>query len=212
MTARPADLLENNRPQQARAIATYEAILTAAGELLEERGVDSISTNTIARRAGITVPALYRYFPNKYAVLYTLGARLMDRQNQVLLAWSAKHLQAHKPAALIDNLPSLLQETLQVTANHPAGLALLRALRALPVMQDVLLQSHTAMSQWAERNWADWLDLKNNPDNLRRIRLMLHIGTSAIELALEDPDLPAEFALHEASLMLQAYGRTLLKP
>lgn len=206
----PNTLLEKNKPQQARAIETYERILRAAGELLEERGVDSISTNNIAERAGITVPALYRYFPNKYAVLYTMGARLMDKQNRALVAWSNKHLVSNDPQSLIENLGELLQETLEITLNEPAGLALLRALRALPVMQDVLLESHYTMSQWAADNWAEILNLETQPDNLRRMRLILQMGTSAIELALEDPDMPTEFALSEATDMLQMYWRKTL--
>ena len=206
----PNTLLEKNKPQQARAIETYERILRAAGELLEERGVDSISTNNIAERAGITVPALYRYFPNKYAVLYTMGARLMDKQNRALVAWSNKHLVSNDPQSLIENLGELLQETLEITLNEPAGLALLRALRALPVMQDVLLESHYTMSQWAADNWAEILNLETQPDNLRRMRLILQMGTSAIELPLEDPDMPTEFALSEATDMLQMYWRKTL--
>lgn len=200
-TPAPVQLLEKNRPQQARAIATYERILAAAAELLASAGVDAISTNTIAERAGISAPALYRYFPNKYALLYTLGARLMDRQNQVLMTWSAEY--HHSQDALIDNLLPLLQETYTVTANTPAGLELMRALRALPVMQDVLLESHRAMSEWALAHWP----LTRAPDNLRRLRFTLHMASSAIELALEDPDMPVQFALQEAANMLQGYWR-----
>ena len=54
---RQVELLEKNRPRQERAKRTYEAILNAAAELLVEVGVERISTNLIAERAGITVPA-----------------------------------------------------------------------------------------------------------------------------------------------------------
>ena len=45
------ELLEKNRPRQARAKRTYEAILEAAAGLLLEIGVERISTNLIAERA-----------------------------------------------------------------------------------------------------------------------------------------------------------------
>ena len=77
-------------------------------------------------------------------------------------------------------------------------------------MQDVLLESHYTMSQWAADNWAEILNLETQPDNLRRMRLILQMGTSAIELALEDPDMPTEFALSEATDMLQMYWRKTL--
>ena len=199
-------LLEKSRPQQARAIQTYERILLAAATLLERLGVDAISTNNIAEHAGITVPALYRYFPNKYAVLYALGARLMDQQNQVFREWSDAH--SHSQVAMMEHVLELLQETYRVTAKFKGSVVLMRALRALPVMQDVLLESHQAMSQWALANWP----LAQNPDNLRRLRLTLQMATSAIEMALEDADMPAEFALAEACQMIQGYWRIHLTP
>ena len=66
---------------------TYERLLDVAGELLGEVGIERISTNLICARAGMTPPALYRYFKDKYAVLEALGRRLMDRQDEALFAW-----------------------------------------------------------------------------------------------------------------------------
>src|ERR1700679_586070 len=74
-------------PQQERAVQTRDHLLDVAGELLGEVGFENISTNMICARAGMTPPALYRYFKDKYAVLEALGERLMARQNAVLFAW-----------------------------------------------------------------------------------------------------------------------------
>src|SRR3546814_2992087 len=53
--------------------------------------MDRISTNMICERAGVTPPALYYYFCDKYEVIAALGERLMDRQNHVLTSWLAQH-------------------------------------------------------------------------------------------------------------------------
>ena len=55
-------LAERRPPQQDRARQTRERLLDVAGELLAEVGIERISTNMIAARAGLTPPALYRYF------------------------------------------------------------------------------------------------------------------------------------------------------
>jgi AcrR family transcriptional regulator len=57
------------RPRQARARATVEAILTAAGILLVERGWAACTTNHVAERAGVSIGSLYKYFPNKEAIV-----------------------------------------------------------------------------------------------------------------------------------------------
>ena len=51
--------------------------------MLEEVGFERLSTNMICKRAGLTPPALYRYFPNKYAVLKELGERRFQREAEV---------------------------------------------------------------------------------------------------------------------------------
>jgi AcrR family transcriptional regulator len=56
------------RPTQDRARATVAAITEAASRLLVERGYDRVSTNLIARRAGVSVGSLYQYFTGKEAI------------------------------------------------------------------------------------------------------------------------------------------------
>ena len=89
MAASRASLVKRP-PQQGRAQLTRGRLLDVAGELLAEVGIERISTNMIAARAGLTPPALYRYFGDKYAVLEALGRRLMERQNAVLEDWLAR--------------------------------------------------------------------------------------------------------------------------
>ena len=57
--------------------ATRDLLLDTAGLLLGEVGVERISTNLICERAGVTPPALYYYFADKFDVIVALGERLM---------------------------------------------------------------------------------------------------------------------------------------
>jgi AcrR family transcriptional regulator len=54
-------------------------ILAVAREIMREQGVAALNLNEIARRIGITPPALYTYFPGKmalYDALYRAGIQL----------------------------------------------------------------------------------------------------------------------------------------
>ncbi len=51
------------QPKQARAVATVQAVLEAAAQVLIDAGYGSASTNVIAERAGVSVGSLYEYFP-----------------------------------------------------------------------------------------------------------------------------------------------------
>ena len=74
-------------PLQDRARATYEQIIQATGALLPEVGIARLSTNMIAERAGLTPPALYRYFHNKYESLSERDRGLMVAERATVAKW-----------------------------------------------------------------------------------------------------------------------------
>ena len=62
-------------------------ILEVARDIMREQGVAALNLNEIARRIGITPPALYTYFPSKmalYDALYRSGIRLFREAEQKL--------------------------------------------------------------------------------------------------------------------------------
>lgn len=207
---RTVELLEKNKPRQERAKRTYEAILAAAAELLIEVGVERISTNLVAERAGITVPALYRYFPNKYSVLNALGAVVMDRQNTVFQAWFERHLEAGDPLDLIGNIEELLRQTYEVTKAQPGGLEIVQALRAVAPLREVRIESHTLVSdQFAEI--AASLVGRSADDRIRlQARVTVEMGYALIEMALEDDSLDLDELMAQGAAIIQSYWRDLL--
>ncbi|MFK7898533.1 MAG: TetR/AcrR family transcriptional regulator [Myxococcota bacterium] len=65
-------------PLTPKAEKTVEHILATAAALLAEVGMKGFNTNLLAERAGVKVPTVYRYFPNKIAVLEELARRLAE--------------------------------------------------------------------------------------------------------------------------------------
>ena len=204
------ELLEKNKPRQERAKRTYEAILAAAAELLVEVGVERISTNIIAERAGITVPALYRYFPNKYAVLNALGAVLMDRQNEVFQHWFAQHGAAADPGLLMDNTYDLLKLTYDVTREQVGGLEIIQSLRAVGPLQELRLTSHRLVAEQFAEALSELLGRPVDEAMSMRARLSVDTGYAIVEMALEDSTLSAEQILRHGADMLQAYWAFIL--
>ena len=72
---RESDLSPRVRPVQQRAKETVDQILDNAAILLDEVGVDAFNTNLLAERAGVAVRSVYRYYPNKLAVIVGLAER-----------------------------------------------------------------------------------------------------------------------------------------
>jgi AcrR family transcriptional regulator len=66
-------------PRQQRSLATVDVILEAAAQVLEIAGEAGFNTNAIAERAGVGIGSIYRYFPDKHAILVEMGRREMAR-------------------------------------------------------------------------------------------------------------------------------------
>lgn len=207
---RQVELLEKNRPRQERAKRTYEAILNAAAELLVEVGVERISTNLIAERAGITVPALYRYFPNKYAVINALGAVMMDRQNQVFQSWFETNMVSGD-AGLLSHIYEVLKMTYDVTLEQHGGLEILQSLRAVGPLQELRLESHRLVAEQFSLYVAELLETEVTEQIALQARVTVESGYGTVEMALEDRSREPEATLREGARMLEVYWRHIVE-
>lgn len=145
--SRKPNLVAKKQPEQQRAAETYEHILEVAAQMLGDVGVERLSTNMICQQAGLTPPALYRYFPNKYALLCELGQRLMQRQNELIPHWITAQALGGSVAELETALAGLLLDTYRVTKQTTGGVWILRALHAVPALQKVRLSSHALVTE-----------------------------------------------------------------
>jgi AcrR family transcriptional regulator len=75
MPATASSIEPRKSPRQARAKATVEAILEASAHILETAGLEALTTNAVAERAGVSIGSLYQYFPAKQAILAALIRR-----------------------------------------------------------------------------------------------------------------------------------------
>ncbi|WP_293677498.1 TetR/AcrR family transcriptional regulator [uncultured Phenylobacterium sp.] len=73
-------------PRQRRARASMDFVLEAAAQVLEATGEAGFNTNAVAERAGVSIGTLYRYFPDKTAILRTLAARETETHRRTVKA------------------------------------------------------------------------------------------------------------------------------
>lgn len=81
----PAGLIRNE-PVQARSAARLTALLDAAAAVIDEIGYERLTTAMVAERAGASIGTVYRYFPDRIAVLQSLSARNADRVTERIVA------------------------------------------------------------------------------------------------------------------------------
>ncbi|MCI3179444.1 TetR family transcriptional regulator [Caulobacter sp. CCUG 60055] len=194
------------QPTQARAQDTYEIVLATAGEMLRDMGFEQLTTNAICQRAGLTPPALYRYFPNKYAILKELGDRLMSAQDRIVLDWiDGGGLLGETVEARLAQAIAIQRKVIEITHAFPGGAAIGRALRAVPILQRLRFESRDMV---ADRFYqAIRPHYPNTAEQRLRVamRMMVELSYAATEMVVEEPDRDADILNHEVCLMFALY-------
>ena len=66
-------------PIQQRSAERIETLLDAAAALVDEGGIDGVTTSAVAKRSKSSVGVVYRYFPNIQTLLRALAVRNMEQ-------------------------------------------------------------------------------------------------------------------------------------
>ncbi|MDP9284950.1 MAG: TetR/AcrR family transcriptional regulator [Actinomycetota bacterium] len=96
------------RPRSERA---REAILSAAAELLLARGLEAVSMDAVAERAGVSKATIYRWWPTKE----TLALDALYRE------WDAARPRTRETGSLRGDLLSLLRPWVRLVGKRPYG-------------------------------------------------------------------------------------------
>ena len=96
-------------PKQARSRRTREEILEATAHLLNGHALEEVSTNHIARKTGISIGTLYKYYPNKDSILVDLSRMYMQKDAELVAGIFDKH-QGHSLNDMLDELVDALME------------------------------------------------------------------------------------------------------
>jgi len=71
-------------PMQARSRERVKRILDAASQLLQEEGYNAVKTNSIAKRANVSIGSVYQFFPNRFAIFNALAVQYREEYSRTL--------------------------------------------------------------------------------------------------------------------------------
>src|SRR5271165_7257057 len=66
-------------PVQGRSHHTVQRVLDAASSLLEQMPLEDVTTTRIAAEAGLSIGALYRFFPDKQTIIDAIAVRHVEQ-------------------------------------------------------------------------------------------------------------------------------------
>lgn len=193
------DLIPRKQPQQARSRETIQRVLEEAELLLVEQGVDGFNTNVLAERAGVGVRAIYRYFPNKWAIL----VELMDRSNARERDWVGNLRLLKAGDDWRSAIDQMIDGFYQGASNSPSYSVLRAACQVSPQLREVDDRNVASFeSDVAEALAA--LGLAADPLRLGIIaQIVIEVSGRLIDLALKaDNPASAELLIGELKRML----------
>lgn len=168
------------RPRNRRQL-----VVDAAGPIFSARGYHGAGMEDIAAAVGITAAALYRHFPNKYALFVECVHRMVDRLLEVVDAlpgdagveelieglarttvahrasggiyrWEARYLEPDDRDELRAKFAAIVAATTAaVEREHPGDQVTLRATAALGAVGSITVHQTTIAARRAERLLTD---------------------------------------------------------
>ncbi len=203
------DLAPRLRPVQQRAKVTVELILDAAAALLEDKGIDGFNTNVLAERAGVAVRSVYRYFPNKLAVIVALVERNY-------LAWegpfeSSLRVLADPNEEVIRAYCELIECWINHFGEQRGGREIRRAMAAVPELRAIDLADGDVMA----RRIVDALRERGIETPVARLEMIVRMGVTTFDALFDDALLRhgevSPEVIDEIELLLSSYLRNYLK-
>jgi AcrR family transcriptional regulator len=191
------------QPKQARSRERIETILKVAAETVREVGVDATKTSEIARRAGISLASLYRYYPNKAAIIKALAEEHTKRLDLYLK-------EVLKDFDLETGFDRLIDGYAEFYRKEPGYKEIWSGVETIPELQALdlkeLYDNAEVISEMARAMFPDV-----DQDRLWLICIMLpRVCGSILRLTMNMDAEPSTAMLDELKLMVKSYLQTLL--
>lgn len=192
------------RPAQRRSQETVEVILRATAHILSRDGIEALTTNRVAERAGVSIGSLYQYFPDKDALVAEIRRRYEDAFRDRMVALTRDLHGRPLPAAIAQ----CVRELIAIHADDPR---LHNAVSAAGIDAGERRLLHQLATTWLEARRAD----VRRPNHVLAAAVALDAAESLIHgVALRDPERLADdaFAAEVTDLLVRYLVRDRPRP
>jgi AcrR family transcriptional regulator len=195
-----------NVPIQARSRARVQRVLDAADQVLTDQGPHAFTTTRVAQTAGIPVGSLYRYFPDKAAIIDALALRYWSDFEDLV----AGVAETDERDPLPDPAAAILEALAAGFRARPGFRALWYGGFRTERVRDATRPTRTAIARSIERILATHWPAAAAGDRAVAAGMLVLAGDGLLREAFRlDPNGDAGL-LAESKLMLDAYVATRL--
>ena len=195
--------------KQERARVTRNKILAATREILQETGIEKVSTHLIDKQAGVNLASLYKYFPNKYEILKVLAFEFSARQTGLICEYLNN---APLETPLKNVCHGLVDALINGTRNDRALVQLQRALIVMPELHEAYRLSNIDIADAMKPFLKQW-GIRMTKPQLEVAMTCLGEACGALQdLALSRDANYDEAVIDELKLLLTAYYEARMTP
>lgn len=177
------------------------AILRAAGELLDEAGVDGLNTTAVARRASVSTATLYRHFPDKHAVLRAL---VLDIHEERAAAVVGIYEEVATGGDWREPLARVVRIAYRMRVARPGGRSTRRALQTSPDLWQWDQQQNEEIARALARALRRRKPRLTRAVSERIARVTVTASVALLDLACLD-ERRGEAILQDATALREAY-------
>lgn len=162
----PVNIKVRTEPVQKRGAERIKLLLDVAAELIDEKGIDGLTTSEVAARSNSSVGVVYRYFPNIQTLLRALAARNMERfTDRIFATMNEEH------ADWVNALDSTIDHYVELTRTEPG----FRALRFGDVIDERFIQPDVSNNTVLARTFQDLLTRKYGAEPTEELAFDLEV-------------------------------------
>lgn len=165
-------------PVQQRSAERITSLLDAAAELIDQNGIDGLTTSDVATRSGSSVGVVYRYFPNIQSLLKALAARNLDKFTTNIYA-----ALPQDDTDVIGAMNAVIDAYLQLGRTEPG----FRALRFGDVIDDRFIREDEGASSALSGLFTELLvtryNLTPSPELAFDLEILVEIGDALLHRA-----------------------------
>jgi AcrR family transcriptional regulator len=195
-----------NAPIQARSRERLRRVLDAADEVLAAEGAQAFTTTRVAARAGVPIGSVYRFFPDKQAIVEALAVRYWS-DFEDLVAGAA---EADEADPIEDPVAAVLDVLVAGFRARPGFLALWYGGLRTERVRDATRPTRDAIARSIERILARHWPGATRPARARVAEMAVLAGDGLLREAFRRNRGGDATVLGESKHMLRAYVRERL--
>jgi AcrR family transcriptional regulator len=195
---------------QNRSLQTVQRVLDAASSLLGQMPLEEVTTTRIAVEAGLSIGALYRFFPDKQTIIDAIAVRHVEQFRALLEQTVIKKLEdqlqdlaSFNPATLLDDV---VDEYVRYLDVHPDFRAISFGRHISAATKEREVSPSVGLPALLKNFMLQRLGIPNTPELDLRLRVVSEAGERLIAFAYEQPGVDQRrVVVSEMKRMLAGY-------